>query len=263
MPKAKTVESNDKKKNFFQSNNILYFMMAVVTVFSIYLFIRVQALEKKLATATGSEAAQNSPLSIDKLKSYAKELKLDTKKFNKCLESDAKKTAVDKELKEGIALGVQGTPGFFINGRLLAGAFPFEYFKEVVDKTIDGTATDECTGYSETLQQYCSDPQNKAFDPVVKKVEIGDAPTTGAKDASITIIEFSDFECPYCSKAYATVEQVMKEYKGKVKLIYKQFPLTQIHPQAQKAAEASLCAKDQGKFWEFYHKVFTLEQPKS
>ena len=82
---------------------------------------------------------------------------------------------------------------------------------------------------------------------------------TGAKNAKVTIVEFSDFECPFCIRAYPTVRQVLKEYKDDVKLYYKQFPLVQIHPNALKAAEASLCAADQGKFWEFHDKIFETE----
>lgn len=73
------------------------------------------------------------------------------------------------------------------------------------------------------------------------------------------MVEFSDFECPYCIRAFPTVEQILKEYKNDVKFFYKQYPLVQIHPNAQKAAEASLCAADQGKFWEWHNKVFTIE----
>jgi len=80
-------------------------------------------------------------------------------------------------------------------------------------------------------------------------------PARGPGDAKVTIIEFSDFQCPYCGAAFTTVEQLMQQYAGKVKLVFRQFPLP-IHPQAEKAAEASLCAADQGKFWEFYDLLF-------
>jgi protein-disulfide isomerase len=73
-------------------------------------------------------------------------------------------------------------------------------------------------------------------------------------------VEFSDFECPYCGSAHDTVEQVMNSYAGKVRLVYRQFPLS-FHPHAAKAAEASLCAADQGKFWE-YHDVLFKNQKK-
>src|SRR5215469_11967606 len=87
-----------------------------------------------------------------------------------------------------------------------------------------------------------------------------EGPTRGPKDAPVTIVEFSDFECPYCGAAHDTVEQVMSTYAGKVRLVYRQFPLS-FHPHAAKAAEASLCALDQGKFWE-YHDVLFKNQKK-
>jgi protein-disulfide isomerase len=87
-----------------------------------------------------------------------------------------------------------------------------------------------------------------------------EGPTRGPKDAPVTIVEFSDFECPYCGQAFETVEQVMNAYAGKVRLVYRQFPLN-FHPHAAKAAEASLCAADQGKFWE-YHDVLFKNQKK-
>lgn len=78
----------------------------------------------------------------------------------------------------------------------------------------------------------------------------------GDASAKVTLVEFSDFECPFCEKFTPTVEQIMKEYAGKVRLVYKHFPLSNIHPNAQKAAEASECASEQGKFWEYYNVLF-------
>jgi protein-disulfide isomerase len=81
-------------------------------------------------------------------------------------------------------------------------------------------------------------------------------PTRGPADAKVTIVEFSDFQCPFCSRAHDTVEEVMRSYAGKVKLVYRQMPLTQLHPNAMKAAEASLCAHEQGHFWEYHDTLF-------
>ena len=96
-------------------------------------------------------------------------------------------------------------------------------------------------------------PPKLLEDPVV--IPTAGAPATGPADAKITLVEFSDFECPYCSKAIADVKDIMAAYPGKIRLIYKQFPLS-MHPHAQFAAVASLAARDQGKFWEMHDKLF-------
>jgi protein-disulfide isomerase len=87
------------------------------------------------------------------------------------------------------------------------------------------------------------------------KIPVAGAPVRGPADAKITIVEFSDFECPYCSAAVKKVDSVMAAYPKDVKLIYKQFPLS-MHPHAELAAEASLAAREQGKFWEMYDVLF-------
>lgn len=77
----------------------------------------------------------------------------------------------------------------------------------------------------------------------------------GGKDAKVTIVEYSDFECPFCSRAHPTVMQVLEEYGDDVRVVYRHFPLS-FHPQAQKAGEASECAADQGKFWQYHDVMF-------
>jgi protein-disulfide isomerase len=86
-------------------------------------------------------------------------------------------------------------------------------------------------------------------------IPVDGAPVRGPANARITLVEFSDFECPYCSAAVKQVDLVMAAYPKDVKLIYKQFPLS-MHPHAELAAEASLAAGAQGKFWEMYDVLF-------
>lgn len=78
----------------------------------------------------------------------------------------------------------------------------------------------------------------------------------GNKDAPITIVEFSDIQCPYCSRFHDVMKQVMEKYPDDVRWVYKHFPLDSIHPYARKAAEASECAGDQDKFWEYLDGLF-------
>lgn len=81
----------------------------------------------------------------------------------------------------------------------------------------------------------------------------------GDKNAPITMVEFSDFQCPYCKKFHPTMQKVMEEYEGQVRWIYRHFPLD-FHQKAQKSAEASECAGEQDKFWEFIDKAFENSQ---
>ena len=78
----------------------------------------------------------------------------------------------------------------------------------------------------------------------------------GNKDAPITIVEFSDIQCPFCARFHPTMEQAVRDYPDKVRWVYKHFPLDSIHPYARKASEASECAGDQNKFWEYLGKLF-------
>jgi protein-disulfide isomerase len=84
-------------------------------------------------------------------------------------------------------------------------------------------------------------------------------PARGPENARITLVEFSDFQCPFCSKAHDTVEQVMQSYPGKVRLVFRHFPLD-FHKNAAKAAEAAMCANEQGKFWEYHDVLFKNQQ---
>jgi protein-disulfide isomerase len=83
------------------------------------------------------------------------------------------------------------------------------------------------------------------------------APVLGAAVAPVTIVEFSDFYCPYCRQVVPVLTQVRARYGDKVRLVYKNLPLENLHPGATRAAEAAQCAHEQGKFWEFHDRLFT------
>ena len=87
------------------------------------------------------------------------------------------------------------------------------------------------------------------------KVDVGNAPTKGPKDAKITIVEYSDFECPFCSRGANTIEEVLKAYPNDVKVAFKNLPLP-FHKNAKPAALAALAAGRQGKFWEMHDVLF-------
>ena len=96
--------------------------------------------------------------------------------------------------------------------------------------------------------------------PTVKVTIDKDDPVLGDPKAEISIVEFSDFQCPFCERAFTGAIKDLKESSyfknGEVNLVFKQLPLTSIHPFAQKAAEASVCAYKQGKFWEYHDTLF-------
>jgi protein-disulfide isomerase len=93
------------------------------------------------------------------------------------------------------------------------------------------------------------------LEPPRVNVAVDDDPFLGPADAPVTIVEFSDYQCPYCSRAEPVVKQILEKYKGKVKFVYRDYPLS-FHPFAAKASEASQCANDQGKFWEFHDALY-------
>ncbi len=88
---------------------------------------------------------------------------------------------------------------------------------------------------------------------------IANSPTTGSLTQKNILLEFSDFQCPYCQKAYETVKEFIENH-DEVTLVYKHFPLSSIHPQAMAAAKASWAAGQQGKFWPYYDALFTQQE---
>jgi protein-disulfide isomerase len=108
-------------------------------------------------------------------------------------------------------------------------------------------------GYLDTLKAKTS--IRVALDPPRQTVAAGNSPSRGPANAPIEMIEFSDFQCPFCQRANPTVQQVMSTYGDRVRLVYRHYPLPN-HPNAEPAAEAASCAAEQGKFWPYYDKLF-------
>ncbi len=91
--------------------------------------------------------------------------------------------------------------------------------------------------------------------PPLIKVSSGDSPFRGPENAPITIIEFSEYQCPFCARVQSELQKVLTTYGDKVKLVYRDFPL-KIHKDAQRAAEAAHCAGEQGKYWDYHDKLY-------
>ncbi len=109
------------------------------------------------------------------------------------------------------------------------------------------------------LQQPRQTGQEQFGPQIMRNISIDDDPMKGNPDAPITIIEFSDFQCPFCAKFHETTLPLLEQNyisTGKVNFVYRDFPIQSIHPNAIPAALASECADDQGKFWEMHDRIF-------
>ena len=107
------------------------------------------------------------------------------------------------------------------------------------------------------LSQRPADGRITTSGPV--RTSLGDAPMLGRADAPVTLVEFSDYQCPFCQRFFATTLSALKKHyvdTGKVRYVFRDFPLDQMHPQARKAAEAAHCAVEQGKYWEMHEVLF-------
>jgi protein-disulfide isomerase len=97
-------------------------------------------------------------------------------------------------------------------------------------------------------------PVADAAPPVA--VAIGSSPSQGPASAKVVVVEFGDFECPYCGEEEPIVTQMLSDYAGRIRFVFKEFPLSSIHPYAELAAEAALAANAQGKFWPYHDTLY-------
>lgn len=123
-----------------------------------------------------------------------------------------------------------------------------EYLKSLSRQTI----------FDDLIMHLYADYGVKSFvEPERTPLAIAGQPSKGPEAAPVTLVEFADFECPYCGGLFPTLQKIEADYKDKLRVIYIQFPLSSIHPHAEKAAEAALCANDQGKFWQMHDEMFS------
>ncbi len=180
--------------------------------------------------------------------SYAKKLGLDVKKFQKSLDSREFQKQVELDAAFGKMLRVTGTPTFFINGNKVVGAKPYADFKNIIETLIA----------SKELPKPA--PDKNITPPVpttgLKPDLTGVINVKGLETAPITIVEYSDFQCPFCSRVVPTLDKLYKAYPDKIRIIFKQMPLS-FHKDARPAAKAALAAGRQGKFWEMHDLLFT------
>ncbi len=101
-----------------------------------------------------------------------------------------------------------------------------------------------------------SPPQADAALPPPVAVDAGGAPSEGPASAKVVVVEFGDFECPYCGEEEPIVTEMLSDYAGQIRFVFEEFPLSSIHPYAELAAEAALAANAQGRFWPYHDMLY-------
>ncbi|MGI5861320.1 MAG: DsbA family protein [Myxococcales bacterium] len=209
--------------------------------------------------------------SLDK---YAQELGLDMGRFKAALDSQKYKEQIDAEQRMVVSLGAGGTPSFFINGRKVVGAQPLERFKQVIDEELKKADALLAKGikaedvYAEIIKNGATRPvmlpeaapkapeKPAAAAAMIQKAEVPEySPFKGPAHAKVTIVEWSDFECPFCSRGANVAHEIMKAYPNDVKFVFRHQPLS-FHKNARPAAKAAMAAHRQGKFWEMHDQLF-------
>jgi protein-disulfide isomerase len=218
--------------------------------------------------------ANQQALDRPALEKYASEIGLDMGKFKGALDSGKFRAKVEADSAEGSQVGANGTPTFFINGREFVGAQPFDAFKPMIESELKrandllakGVKPDQL--YTKLIEDAIANapaappaaaPGAPPEAKVVDKINLNGAPIKGPKNAPVTIVAFSDFQCPFCSRVVQTLKDVEKQYDGKVRVAFKHQPLP-FHDKAKGAAMASMAAHEQGKFWEMHDKLFANQQ---
>jgi protein-disulfide isomerase len=183
---------------------------------------------------------QRVVLSAELYREIAQAMDLDIREFDICVADRTYKDKVEADQTEGARLGVSGTPGTFVNERLVVGAVPQELVAAIEAELAEEDSESNTSIVNITDEDYVK----------------------GNVSAPVTIVEFSDFQCPFCQRFHPSVQQIVNEYGDQVKWVYKHFPLDQIHPQARPAAEAAECVAEQKGnegFWEFTDTLFEIQ----
>ncbi len=183
-------------------------------------------------------------LSRSDLVTYAKELGLDRATFQAALDRHTYRPIIERDLAEAKGLGVTTTPTFFVNGRRLIGPQGYASLGAVIETVLAGIPQ----GQRVSEEIVASGP--------ARQINLEHAPAKGLATAPVSLVEFSDFECPYCAQAAPIVQQLAAVYPKQVRFAFKHYPLP-MHKESPLAHEAALAAGDQGKFWEMHDALFT------
>ena len=212
----------------------------------------------------------NTALTRPDLEKYAGEVGLDVGKLKKEMDDPKIKDEIADDQKVATQVGATGTPTFYINGHEIVGAQDASSFEKIIDAEIKeadallkkGTPLkDVYTKRIETaaLAAPAAAPSAPAAPEGKQDIKLGDAPVMGPASAPVTLVAFSDFQCPFCSRAVPTLKEIEGQYQGKLRVAFKQMPLP-FHDKAHLAAEAALAANEQGKFWQYHDKLFANQQ---
>ena len=146
---------------------------------------------------------------------------------------------------------------FYEQNKERMGEVPFEEVKPQIDRHLASRAASTATrAYVVSLR----DSAQLDVHLEVPRTEVeASGPAIGPENAPVTIVEFSDYQCPYCKRAEPVIQQVLERYPDQVRFVYRHFPLDRIHPQARGASEAAACANEQGRFWDFHAKLFAAD----
>jgi protein-disulfide isomerase/formylglycine-generating enzyme required for sulfatase activity len=195
------------------------------------------------------------------LEKLAGQLHLPWTRIKGAIASDRYKADFEASVDVAMDLNARGTPHFFINGRRLSGAQPFENFKKLIDEElvkaralVDG-GTPRARLYDDVMKDAKGPPPPERKDvPLPGKGN----PVKGPAGAKVVIQEFADFQCPFCKRAQPTMDQIIKQYGGRVKVVWRNLPLD-FHTDAPLAAEAAYEAfvqQGNGGFWRFQKKLY-------
>mgnify|MGYP001171163801 CR=1 FL=1 len=200
-------------------------------------------------------------LEDDDLKGIAEKLGLSWDTVKKDIEAKKYGAKIDLNMEQAADLDARGTPAFFINGRKLSGAQPFDAFKKLIDgelakaKALVEKGTPKAKVYEEIMKEGKEPPP-----PEKKEVPPPEADNAfkGGKDAKVVIQLWSDYQCPFCKRVEPTVTEIEKEYGTKVKIVWRDLPLPfhQEAPGAAQAAREAYAQKGNAGFWKFHGKLF-------
>lgn len=184
--------------------------------------------------------ANNNKIKLPDLLHYAQQLHLDVPRFQKALESGRFRHVIADDLAMARGLGISATPTFFINGSSFVGQLSADKLNAAIDEALDPGSVAVASA---------------AGTVSVDKLDLSRAPVRGQPQAPITIIEFSDLQCPFCARVTPTLQELMKQYPDQVRWVFKNFPLD-FHADSPLAHAAALAAGRQGKFWEMHDLIF-------